>query len=680
MRTKFFYLCLFCIGFLCFANDAVAATITVDDNIIAIEGNQQQKKPLLAQPIELQGPSSSRDFYYNLNEDVPSNNQQVTFQIQHSELLIAPSSFTVKVDDVAIKTVPLKADLLKQTVTVNLPKEALLKGSHKITASFYGILKEGICVPPGNAGNWLRIEILSSISAFSEESQAWSLNSYPAAFLSYEGYATTIIVPKQASEATLNSGYQLAAFLSEHGDSDVQIEREDAINKLTGPIIIVGAKNEFSTSLLKRMLANINVEQDAMTLTMQELLNTNSNRKVPLLAVTSSNGQAIEDRLSFLTEASLFEQLIGDTLAIKDVPKIEDRSDTMISFKQFGFEDRLLSSQATMTPHYYVSLPKLEANKEAIMRLVVKKSATIPDSKEDEDRKLELIVYINNVPHAVDLRKLEQATTDMYEAIIPIQTNVLNKLSMTDIQFEVTGFQLEDPCETTNERYWIYIDSDSTLAITKDNAEPTFTLRDFPNAFHENTLIVIPDNGGINDTTMVSLYKSLMTNGNMAKTLLMKDKNVTEEALQEHAVIFMGEREQLTWLSKQAAKIPHTSEQLISQGFLPEAIGQYVFITKNFWQLKEPLLWIHSLENTSVKGDFYTYLKETNSQADAAIETKEGQFVVAVNQNADKEDGKVAKKGDISYVLIAEFVGLILVIAVILFIILRKRKKNQLKQ
>ncbi|MCY1436301.1 hypothetical protein D9M71_524200 [compost metagenome] len=105
-----------------------------------------------------------------------------------------------------------------------------------------------------------------------------------------------------------------------------------------------------------------------------------------------------------------------------------------------------------------------------------------------------------------------------------------------------------------------------------------------------------------------------------------------------------------------------------------------MFITKNFWQLKEPLLWIHSLENASVKGNFYAHLKETNSQTDAAIETKEGQFVVAINQNADKEDGKVAKKGEISYVLIAEFVGLILVIAVILYIILRKRKKNQLKQ
>ena len=47
------------------------------------------------------------------------------------------------------------------------------------------------------------------------------------------------------------------------------------------------------------MLENISVEKDAMTLTMQELVNTDSHRKVPLLAVTSSNGQVIQERLSF---------------------------------------------------------------------------------------------------------------------------------------------------------------------------------------------------------------------------------------------------------------------------------------------------------------------------------------------------------------------------------------------
>jgi len=680
MRAKFFYILLFFMGFLCVTNDAVAATITVDDKTMVIEGNQKHNKPLLSQPIELQGPSSSRDFYYNLEDDVKLNGQQVTFQIQHSELLIAPSSFTVKVDDVAIKTVPLKADALKQTIIVNLPKEALIKGTHKITASFYGILKEGICVPPGNAGNWLRIDILSSISAFSEESQAWALNSYPSAFLGYEGYATTIILPKNASEATLNSGYQLSAYLSEHGETNVLIKREGAVNQISGPIVVVGAKNEFSTSLFKNMLEKMDVSDDAMTLSMQELLNTNSNHRVPLLAVTSSNAKAIEERLSFLTEARLFGQLIGNTLAIKDLPKIDSTSDSMIPFKQFGFEDRILSSQSSMTPHYYVSLPQLEANKEAVMRLMLKKSASIPDNKEDDDRKLELIAYINNVPHSVDLRKLEQSTTDMYEVLLPIQTNVLNQQSIIDIQFEVTGFQLEDPCETTNERYWLYIDSDSSLSITKDAAETTFTLRDFPNSFHDHTLMVIPDNENMDDATMVSIYKALMMNGKMAQITLMKDKDVTEEDLQKHAVIFMGDIKQHKWLSKNATNIPHTSEQLVQQGFLPEAIGQYAYMTKNFWQDNQPLLWVHSLEDVSVKGDFYAHLKETDSQTTAAIETKEGQFVVAVDQNVNNQDVKTDKKGEISIVLIAEFVGLILVITVILYIILRKRKKNQVKQ
>ncbi|KPN97007.1 hypothetical protein AO843_01395 [Lysinibacillus sp. ZYM-1] len=142
----------------------------------------------------------------------------------------------------------------------------------------------------------------------------------------------------------------------------------------------------------------------------------------------------------------------------------------------------------------------------------------------------------------------------------------------------------------------------------------------------------------------------------------------------------MGDIKQHKWLSKNATNIPHTSEQLVQQGFLPEAIGQYAYMTKNFWQDNQSLLWVHSLEGVSVKGDFYAHLKETDSQTTAAIETKEGQFVVAVDQNVNNQDVKTDKKGEISFVLIAEFVGLILVITVILYIILRKRKKNQVKQ
>ncbi|UZM98367.1 cellulose biosynthesis cyclic di-GMP-binding regulatory protein BcsB [Lysinibacillus sp. MHQ-1] len=73
--------------------------------------------------------------------------------------------------------------------------------------------------------------------------------------MGYEGYETTVILPKKASGATLNSGYQLAAYLSEHGDTNVQIQREDAVNQVSGPIVIVGSQQEFSTSLIKKCIS-----------------------------------------------------------------------------------------------------------------------------------------------------------------------------------------------------------------------------------------------------------------------------------------------------------------------------------------------------------------------------------------------------------------------------------------
>ncbi|MFB7157956.1 cellulose biosynthesis cyclic di-GMP-binding regulatory protein BcsB [Lysinibacillus sp. NPDC056232] len=659
-----------------FLSYASADTIIVDDKSLVIEGNESQQRPLLSEAIELQGPSSSRDFYYNLTKDIESDKHSVTFQIQHSELLIEPSSFTVKIDDTAIKTVTLTPDLLKQSVTVTLPKEALLKGTHKITASFYGILKEGICVPPGNSGNWLRIDILSSISTFDGNVQDWTLTSYPSAFLSYDNKVTTLILPEKASEATLNSSYKLAAYLSEQGENDVQIKRENTIDKITGPVIVVGAKEEFRSIFARDILKNVKEnEEDTLTVGVHKLLNTD--RSVPVLIVTAKTPIAIQERISLLTDVRLFEQLTGNTITVDELPKVEKLSTTTIPLTQLGFENKILSSQVTMTPHYYVSLPQLEANKEAVMRLVLKKSATLPKDVDKNDRKLELNIYVNKVPHSIDLRKLDKTSSDMYEAIIPIETNILNKQSITDIQFEVTGFQLEDPCETTNERYWLYIDGDSSLTIAKDTTEPSFTLRDFPNAFHDNSLIIIPDGDVLSDTRMLMLYKALMGNGQLANTTLKKNKDVTKSDLQKHAVIFMGQIDEFTMLSKNADKIPHTSDELIQQGFLPEAISQYTFITKNFWQANEPLLFIQSIENNVLKNNFFTHLKEANEESSSAIETKEGQFLTAVNNTLNNDEGKAEKKESVSFILIIEFILLIAVIAVILYFILRKKKKDQ---
>ncbi|MEG0259717.1 MAG: cellulose biosynthesis cyclic di-GMP-binding regulatory protein BcsB [Lysinibacillus sp.] len=526
------YLFTFFMSMAFFSSHTMAATITVDEQKMAIQAKELQQKPLLTQAIQLQGPSSSRDFYYTLKEDVQTDGHTVTFQIQHSTLLIAPSSFTVKVDDAAVKTVALTPDLLKQTVTVTLPKKALLKGTHKISTDFYGVIKEGVCVAPGNTGSWLSIDILSSISTFYGNAEALTLNDYPSAFLSYENRIVTLVLPDKASEATRNSSYQLAAYLSEQGDKNVDIKRESAMAQVTGPVIVVGAKGEFSTKHMQEILKNAKVQyEDALSLAIHQLRNTEGEQSIPALFVTAASAEAIEERISLLTDERLSKQLAGSVLTIDALPKVEKRSTTTIPLKQMGFENRTLSSQVPATPHYYVNLPQFEADKEATMRLVLKKSATLPKKDDDKDREVELVLHVNNVPHAVDLRELEQTSSDVYEVTIPIQTNVLNSQSMTDLQFEVTGFQLEDPCETTNEKYWLYIDDSSTLSMTKEAVNPTFTLRDFPNAFYDRSVIVEADGVNSDDTQMLYLYKTLMANGQTANTTIRKEKNVKENEL-----------------------------------------------------------------------------------------------------------------------------------------------------
>lgn len=664
------YLIAIYISLLFYSEQVAAATIEIDEEQLQMNVSETLKKPLVTKSIELQGTEASRDFYYTLTEDVLNDKTyEVIFHIRHSGLLIAPSSFTVKIDDSAIKTIPLTQNKLSQSVTVQLPKEALAKGTHKVTASFYGIVKEGVCVAPGNAGNWLRIDPLSSISLFDKGSQAWTLADYPSAFFSYEGNETTLIIPNQASIATLNNAYQLAAYLSEHSEQDVYIVKESSVQTVRGAVIVVGAQDEFTEPYMKEILRGINVEE--ATLNVFAFESTANRQSVPALFVTAKEAASLQQGISLLTTEHLYKQLVGDTFSVKSLPVFDHLQTSEIPFEQFGFTTQTLSSQVTMTSPYYVALPQLQPDKEAALKLLLKKSATL---SEEMERETELIVTINNVPHAVDLQKLTEASTGIYEVTIPVSTNTLNKSKLAAIQFEVTGFQLEEPCETTNERYWLYIDSASTLSIPSELASPTFTLMDFPRAFYKNALIVVPNNKEANFGEMVQLYKSLMMNGQPAKIKLIQEQEISEEDLQSYAVIYVGTLADFSTLAAHTNSIVHTEEDFSNQGLLYGAMSQYAFITRSFWQENQPFMLLQLAEAASIKPHFLEQLRQVNQPINTVMLTKEGQLIAGKQVQVLEEKGKEVE--NLSWQIIMFFALFMALIAVIIYILLRRRKKR----
>ncbi|MEC1178695.1 cellulose biosynthesis cyclic di-GMP-binding regulatory protein BcsB [Metasolibacillus meyeri] len=672
---KIIYLVTLAIALLFYSEQVVAATIVVDKERLQIEVNEAPKKPLVTRSTELQGTEVSRDFYYTITEDiVHDRTYEVIFHVRHSKLLIDPSSFTVKVDDSAVKTIPLRQDKLSQSVTVQLSKEALTKGTHKITASFYGIVKEGVCVAPGNAGSWLRIDPLSSISLFDKAEKAWTLADYPNAFLSYEDSQTTLIVPNQASLTTINQAYQLAAYLSEHSEQDVRIVKESDREIVRGSVIVVGGQAEFSEAYILDVLKD--TEGAEATLRILTLENSDSTYSVPALFVTAKEIDHLQKGVTLLTTEHLYSQLVGEVFQVSDLPVLDKLQTSEITFEQFGFNTQTLSSQVASTSTYYIALPQLQSEQEAALKLILKKSATL---SEEIERETELIVTINDVPHAVDIQKLKETSTDIYEVTIPVATNTLNKSKLTAIQFEVTGFQLEDPCETTNERYWLYIDAASSLTIPKQEGALTFTLMDFPRAFYHNALIVVPNEKTVRVDEMVQLYKSLMINGQSADIRLVQEQEISEEDLQNYALIFVGAVEDFSMLTTHTNSILYTEADFLKQGLLYQAMSDYAFITRSFWQENQPFMLLQVADTPPMNASFLEQLRQVNQPVNMVMLTKEGQLITGKQEQQATEMNEV-EQSSIIWQAIAVFVLFVLLIVVIIYVLLKRRKKRYLTE
>src|SRR5699024_781024 len=157
---------------------------------------------------------------------------------------------------------------------------------------------------------------------------------------------------------------------------------------------------------------------------------------------------------------NLFNQLSGETVEIGQLP-IVDESTAPLTFEQFGMDDIMLKTGSTMTELYFIPLPKIANGKEATMNVRFKKTSLIEvlEKEQSQERQTELIIYINQVPHAINLNKVNEVETGVYEATIAILPETMNQNKIASLQFEVTGFSLEDPCEITDERYWLQIDS-----------------------------------------------------------------------------------------------------------------------------------------------------------------------------------------------------------------------------
>jgi len=680
-----------------------SAPIQLKDVKLDVQESSTSRQLITNSPIELIGPEQEVTFYYELRSDAAKEDNELVLNVKHSELLIAPSSLTISVDGQAITSKSLNGEQMTEQITIPLTGEALEKGIHSVTVSFYGIIIEGVCVDQGTSGNWLTIGIDSYFQLsgqLSEELQ--SLSDYPRIFLGTTNSPVRIVIPDKASMSTLNNGMIIAAYLAERSDVDeaVQVVRESSVKTISGNVIFLGAKSEFTTPFMKDLLqkARLPINDDSLVLSRHELVD--GNQKIEALIVMADSPEDFEKRIEVLMDAQFIKQLSGEQLSITKVPdKIKEVYQRKIPLKKFAMENLTLDSYQGKSQNFYYYVPAAFQEHQAIsLELHIKRSETITaKEKQEEDdllnRNVELVVLVNDVPHSVDIRALTDAKDGIFTVNVPIDASAIGENRMINLQFASNGLRQKNPCVSTDENRWIYIMEDSFFTFPLEDSSGIRTLASYPSPFageQDDTTIVLPNDMNIEDNQLLHLYRSLSVWGSLPNLTLNAAKDITTQDLSGRHVVFIGGPDVQPLLNdiREDLTVPYEdgAPNLQLFGFIPEAVEMFSWIQQNPWSDKQHSMFVfdhNAPENVTMDKKFLDFLKNMNEVSTIAVKMNNQQFYTNAVQ-LEKVVGEVKdvhldnddEESALSNWWIVGFIGLLAFVAVLMVVLFKKRKQQ----
>lgn len=476
---------------------------------ITVSAKEVKKEPITTTAINLQGVSDSFTYNYYLAEDAQKGKNQLVLDVEHSSLLISPSSLTIRVDGENQKTVKLDGNKVKTTVQLDLKGKALKKGAHEITIVFYGIIKQGVCVENNTSGNWLRINPASYLQIQGDVTAGeLMLQDYPSKFTSFQS-KTDVVIPDDADVNTMDAALKIVSYLKKQAANQNQIalvKEKDFENRQTNKII-VGVMKDFKTESVQNILKRMNVKTTDNTIQLQTAQEKIKKVNRNILVVTAVNTNDLDAKIEVVSNQEFVSQLSGKALAIGEQPKQPVRESGMVTFEQMGIQNLEISNVAYESGHYYYYLPQDFDEEKAITATLKLKKSSILDAKQAE-----LVMEVNGVPHAITLKEIKQ-DEGFFEINVPIEKNALKNNYLLDIQFKLNGSNTNNPCTTNDQEKWLFISKESTLnfSTTDNDRQAVASLTSYPGIFtntRQGTYIIIESTEKVALEDLNALYTS----------------------------------------------------------------------------------------------------------------------------------------------------------------------------
>lgn len=679
---------------------ALAKDVQVSGSLLGKSSQEQAKQQVLtSELITLYGSKDSAELTYQIPAGASSGNQQLVIEYEASNLLISPSSLTVVIDDEPVKTLKLDGDSKRKTVKLNLNKSQSAQGYHNVSLKFYGVMKEGVCVRLDTSGNWIKIYPDSRLTlADSSEAKGTSLDHYPYPFAQSGNTAeeTAIVIPDNPSSAEIEAAVKTEGYLKTV-DSSVSIAyvTESELKKIDKPTIVIGVDKHWNGKV-KKLLKQAGLQAKGENLLLAERVLKAEGKQQPVLFAQAASEDALTKKISVMTDQTYTGQLSGDTLSISKLQQTEKKESDKLTLENFGAGDITIGADKTSSAHYfYPASAVLDENQSAKLSLKLKKSETIQAStaeNESASQAAELKVMINGQPHSVRLDELgKEDKNGFYHVTVKVDPKLLQKNRYIDIQFVTTGLKENNPCNTTDEEKWVFIDKNSTLSYAIKGMSPSADFQEWPLPYAGNqdqtTLIVLPDTVSQSKLEELSLVTESFGSEAQHSYTVKKSSDVTAKDAKGRNLIFIGGINQFSLLKEKSSDLLVPQEKngsfdVSSFEMLNETTKQVVFTQASVWDSRYTMAVFAPSkgDGAAVTKEIISYLNSNDESATVLNETNSQQVFTNHQQLKSETNSSDAEQPTQDHSQKWMYIGvlaLIMVIAaVFIWIAVRRRKRK----
>lgn len=679
---------------------ALAKDVQVSGSLLGKSSQEQAKQQVLtSELITLYGSKDSAELTYQIPAGASSGNQQLVIEYEASNLLISPSSLTAVIDDEPVKTLKLDGDSKRKTVKLNLNKSQSAQGYHNVSLKFYGVMKEGVCVRQDTSGNWIKIYPDSRLTlADSSEAKGTSLDHYPYPFAQSGNTEeeTAIVIPDNPSSAEIEAAVKTEGYLKTV-DSSVSIAyvTESELKKIDKPTIVIGVDKHWNGKV-KKLLKQAGLQAKGENLLLAERVLKAEGKQQPILFAQAASDDALTKKISVMTDQTYTGQLSGDTLSISKLQQTEKKESDKLTLENFGAGDITIGADKTSSAHYfYPASAVLDENQSAKLSLKLKKSETIQAStaeNESASQAAELKVMINGQPHSVRLDELgKEDKNGFYHVTVKVDPKLLQKNRYIDIQFVTTGLKENNPCNTTDEEKWVFIDKNSTLSYAIKGMSPSADFQEWPLPYAGNqdqtTLIVLPDTVSQSKLEELSLVTESFGSEAQHSFTVKKSSDVTAKDAKGRNLIFIGGINQFSLLKEKSTDLLVPQEKNGSfdvSGFemLNETTKQVVFTQASVWDSRYTMAVFAPSkgEGTAVTKEIISYLNSNDESATVLNETNSQQVFTNHQQLKSETNSSDAEQPTQDHSQKWMYIGVLALImvfaAVFIWIAVRRRKRK----